>query len=170
MFSESPQLPSLILFGYLSLTGHLSKEELINRLFISYSSKDFGWVTENVISILEKHSIDYSIHSRDFEIGRPIVENMADSVYGSRQVLIVLSENYLASNFCREELHMAVQREADAKDSSLILVKIDNLKKKQLPAALRMKRVLDFDKHNKKQDWEEKMLREILGGELMTGV
>ena len=170
MFSESPQLPSLILFGYLSLTGHLSKEELINRLFISYSSKDFGWVTENVISILEKHSIDYSIHSRDFEIGRPIVENMADSVYGSRQVLIVLSENYLASNFCREELHMAVQRGLDAGDSSIIFVMIKNLKKKKLPTALRRKRLLDFDKHNRKQDWEEKILREISDGKFTSSV
>ena len=95
---------------------------------------------------------------------------MADSVYGSRQVLIVLSENYLASNFCREELHMAVQREADAHDSSLILVMINKLKKKQLPAPLRKKRLLDFDKHKKKEDWEEKMLREISDGELISVV
>ena len=92
--------------AYLSLTDHFSKEYLINRLFISYSSKDFCWVSKNLISVLEKHSIDYSIDSRDFEIGRSIVKNMADSVYGSRQVLTVLSEDYLASKFCREELHM----------------------------------------------------------------
>ena len=144
--------------------------DFINRLFISYSSKDFGWVTENLISILEKHSIDYSIHSRDFEIGRPIVQNMADSVYGSRQVLIVLSENYLASNFCREELHMAVQRGLDGGDSSLIFVMIKTLKKNKLPAALRKKRLLDFDKHKKKQDWEEKILREILQSKSTTSV
>ena len=121
---------------------------MVNRLFISYSSKDFGWVTDNLISVLEKHSIDYSIHSRDFEIGRPIVQNMADSVYGSRQVLIVLSENYLASNFCREELHMAVQRELDdGEDSSIILVKINNMRKKQLPAVLSKKNLVDFDKY-----------------------
>ena len=146
---------------FFSLAAGLLEEDLINRLFISYSSKDFGWVTENLISILEKHSIDYSIHSRDFEIGRPIVQNMADNVYGSRQVLIVLSENYLASNFCREELHMAVQRGLDGEDSSLIFVMIKNLKKNKLPTALRRKRLLDFDKHKKKQDWEEKILREI---------
>ncbi|KAL9967104.1 hypothetical protein ACROYT_G025272 [Oculina patagonica] len=140
---------------------HLNKENFINRLFISYSSKDFGWVTENLISVLEKHSIDYSIHSRDFEIGRPIVQNMADNVYGSRQVLIVLSENYLASNFCREELHMAVQRGVDTGDSSLILVMINNLKKKKLPAALRNKNLLDFEKHKKRENWEEKILREL---------
>ena len=161
---------AFILFFFLSLVAGLLEEDLINRLFISYSSKDFGWVTESLISILEKHSIDYSIHSRDFEIGRPIVQNMADSVYGSRQVLIVLSENYLASNFCREELHMAVQRGMDAGDSSLIFVMIKNLKKEKLPAALRKKRLLDFDKHKKKQDWEEKILREISQGKLTTSV
>ena len=157
------------LFALLLADG-LVETDFINRLFISYSSKDFGWVTENLITILEKHSIDYSIHSRDFELGRPIVQNMADSVYGSRQVLIVLSENYLASNFCREELHMAVQRGVDVGDSSLILVKINDLKKKKLPAALRKKRLLDFGKHKKKQDWEEKILREISEGKLIANV
>ena len=124
-----------------------------------------AWTNENLISIFEKHSIAYSIHSRDFELGKPIVQNMADNVYGSRQVLIVLSQNYLASNFCREELHMAVQRGIDSGDSSLILVMINNLKKKQLPAALRNKKMLDFDKHKKKQDWEEKILSEIVDGQ-----
>ena len=153
-----------------SLVAYLLEEDLINQLFISYSSKDFAWISENLISILEKHSIDYSIHSRDFEIGKPIVQNMADSVYGSRQVLIVLSENYLASNFCREELHMAVQKGQDVGDSSLIFVMIKNLKKKVLPAALREKRLLDFGKYKKKQDWEEKILSEISEGKLTSSV
>ena len=138
------------------------ENSFINQLFISHSSKDFGWVTENLISIIEKHSIAYSIHNRDFELGKPIVENMADSVYGSRQVLIVLSENYLASNFCREELKMAVQRGLDGADSSLILVNINNMKKRQLPAALRNKNPVNFDKYKTKQDWENKMICEIL--------
>ena len=57
---------------------------------------------------------------------------------------------------------MAVQREMDGGDSSLILVKINNMKKKQLPAALRKKTLLDFDKYKTKQDWEEKIISEIL--------
>ena len=65
---------------------------------------------------------------------------------------------------------MAAQRELDEEDSSLILVMINKLKKKQLPTALKKKPMLDFDKHKKKQDWEETMLREILDGELITGV
>ena len=73
-----------------------------NNLFIGYSSKDGAWVNENLIPILDKHSISYSIHTRDFELGKPIVQNMADSVYSSRKVLIVLSDNYFDSNFCRK--------------------------------------------------------------------
>ena len=66
---------------------------------------------------------------------------MADSVYGSRQVLIVLSENYLASNFSREELHMAVQRELDDGEySSIILVKINNMRKKAITSRFEKKR------------------------------
>ena len=132
-----------------------------SNVFISFSSKDVTWVTENLIPFLDKHSISYSIHTRDFELGRPIVENMADSVYRSRQVLIVLSDNYLASNFCREELRMAVQREIDADDSSVILVMIEKFKKRCLPRALRKKEFLDFEKHMKKQDWEEKLLHAL---------
>ncbi|XP_044179199.1 uncharacterized protein LOC114952530 [Acropora millepora] len=153
-----------------NIKSYLEEGMLIEKLFISYSSKDFSWVTENLISPLEKHAIPYSIHSRDFELGRPIVQNMADSVYNSRQVLIVLSNNYLASNFCREELHMALQRKADTGDSSLILVTIDKLKKKQLPRALTEKNWLDFEKHQKKQDWEKKLVNALHVTENITYV
>ena len=134
-----------------------------NKLFVSYSSKDFAWISENLISLLDKHSIPYRIHIRDFELGKPIVQNMADSVYGSRQVLIVLSDNYLASKFCREELHMAIQRGVDTGDSYLILVMIN---KRRLPGALRNKILLDFEKHTKKQDWEEKLVNTVKGESL----
>ena len=153
---------NLFVFICLLIAGKSREDVLNNTLFISYSSKDFSWVTENVISLLEKHSIPYSIHNRDFELGRPIVQNMADSVYNSRQVLIVLSNNYLASNFCLEELQMALQRGVDTGYSAVTLVTIEKLKKTQLPSALRDKNLLDFEKHQKKQDWEKTLLGVVL--------
>ena len=125
-------------------------------------------MTENVISVLEKHSIPYSIHIRDFELGRPIVQNMANSVYNSRQVLIVLSNNYLASNFCREELQMALQKGVDTGDSALALVIIDKLKKKELPSALRDKNLLDFQKYKTNQDWEKKLVKIVQGSKTVN--
>ena len=141
-------------------TGNHQDEIVSDKLFISYSSKDFAWVTNNLITLLEKHSISYTIHFRDFELGKPFIQNMADSVYGSRQVLIVLSDNYLASNFCREELHMVVERRVYTGDSSLIIVLINKLKKKRLPFVLRNKNVLQFDEQMQKQHWEKKADRE----------
>ena len=149
-------------------TGFPEDQVANDKLFISYSSKDFAWVSENLISLLDKHAILYSIHSRDFELGKPIVQNMADSVYGSRQVLIVLSDNYLASNFCREELHMAIQRGVDTGDSSLILVMIDKFKKRRLPVTLRKQILLNFEKYKQKQNWEEKLLHAVSGGKAVT--
>ena len=149
-------------------TGFPEEEVVNDKLFISYSSKDFAWVSENLISLLDKHSIPYSIHIRDFELGKPIVQNMADSVYGSRQVLIVMSDNYLSSNFCREELHMAIQRGVDTGDSSLILVMIDNFKKRRLPVALRNQILLDFEKYKQKQNWEEKLLHAVSGDKIVS--
>ena len=142
-------------------TGNHQEEIVSDKLFISYSSKDFAWVTNNLITILEKHSISYTIHFRDFELGKPFIQNMADTVYGSRQVLIVLSDNYLASNFCREELHMAVEKRVYTGDSSLIIVLINKLKKKRLPFLLRNKNVLQFDEQMQKQHWEKKLIEKI---------
>ena len=122
------------------------------KWFISYSSKDFSWVFKNLISPLKKHSIPFSIRS---------IENTSEIVHNSRQVLIVLSNNYLASNFCREELLMALRRRADAGDSSLIVVTIYTLTEKQLPCALSEKNLLDFEKHQKKQDWEKKLINTL---------
>ena len=86
---------------------------------------------------------------------------MADSVYGSRQVLIVLSDNYLASNFCREELHMAVEKRVYTGDSSLIIVLINKLKKKQLPFPLRNKNVLQFNEQMKQECWEKELIERL---------
>ena len=83
-------------------------------------------------------------------------------MYGSRQVLIVMSDNYLASNFCREDLHMAVDRG----DSSLILVLINKFNKRRLPGALRNHILLDFEKQARKQNWEEKLLCAVKGEKL----
>ena len=133
-----------------------------DALFISHSSRDLDWVTDNLIPLLHKHSINYTIHNRDFQLGRPIVQNMANSVYGSRKVLIVLSNNYLASNFCRAELCMAMKRESDTLLSSLILVKIENLKKSRQSAALKQMTVLDFGKLDT-TNWEKKIISKITG-------
>ena len=59
---------------------------------------------------------------------------------------------------------MALQRGVDTGDSAVVLVAMDKLKKKRLPSALRDKNLLDFERHKKKHDWEQKLVEIVHGG------
>ena len=125
-----------------------------NNLFISYSSKDGAWVNENLIPILDKPSISYSIHTRDFELGKPIVQNM----HGRQHLQQPQSSDCLVRQLFRQQL---LSRRAA--DSSLILVVFSKLKIQRLPRVLKSKKCwLDFEKH--KRDWEKKLSSVILDG------
>ena len=83
---------------------------------------------------------------------------MAESVYSSRKVLAVMSKNYMESKFCRGELEMALYRSKVGKDGSLLVVTIDEIKKKKLPKALRESTFVDYHS-DKGSAWEKKLMR-----------
>ena len=114
---------------------------------------------KNVIPLLEKNRLKYCIHSRDFELGRALVDNMAESVYSSRKVLAVMSKNYMDSKFCRGELDMALHRSRGANKGFLLIVRIDGIKKKKLPRALREQAFVDYHSEKERTSWEKKLLR-----------
>ena len=127
-------------------------------VFVTFSTKDHQWVSNKLIPVLEARRFKYCIHSRDFELGRALVDNMAESVYSSRKVVAVVSKNYLESKFCRGELEMALHRSKTGRDGSLFAITIDGIMKKKLPKALRESPVVDYhcDTEN---SWEKKLLR-----------
>ena len=130
-------------------------------VFISFSTLDYNWVRDNLTPVLERKRINYCIHSRDFIVGKTIIENIADSVYNSRKVLAVISRNYLASNFCREELEIALYRCTEMADSSLLLIRLDGVDKKNLPKTLRRRTFLDYSSTSERMDWEGRLLKQI---------
>lgn len=137
-------------------------EEYQYDVFITFSSKDLHWVQSELIPLIEKHNLNYCIHHRDFEPGKTIVDNMADSVYKSRHILAVLSKNYMSSTFCRGELDMAIGRNTQMKDSSLIAIRVDEIEKKRLPKALRSQMFLDLFEHAEKDVWESQLTKELV--------
>lgn len=130
-------------------------------VFISFSTIDYNWVRDNLTPVLESKRINYCIHSRDFIVGKAIIENIADSIYNSRKVLAVISRNYLDSNFCREELEIAMHRSAEMADSSLLLIRLDGVDTKNLPKTLRRRTFLDYSSNMERVDWEERLLKQI---------
>ena len=131
-------------------------------VFVSYSSKDYDWVKEFLLPVFDNNNVNYTIHSRDFKPGKAFLDNMADSVYTSRKVILVMSANYLSSGFCKDEMHMALYRSAELDDASLILVKIDNTKIKDIPKSLRHKTFIDLTSREEVTTWQNRILESVV--------
>ena len=76
--------------------------------FVSFNVDDIKWVQDKLIVELEqKRNLELCIHQRDFTPGLPIEENIVGAIERSRKVIMVLSANFVKSNWCHFEVHMA---------------------------------------------------------------
>ncbi|KAM8783820.1 uncharacterized protein V5649_014038 [Rhynchonycteris naso] len=79
------------------------------HLFVSYSSMDAMW-THGLISRLEADhaGLRVCLHERDFTPGRNVLENMAECIYQSQKVLLVLSQDFVQSRWCLLEADLSL--------------------------------------------------------------
>lgn len=146
---------------YFSIFHFLNTGKLPGPVFISYSSSDVAWVTENLTSVLKEHKIRY-------QLGGPIDQNMADKVYDRLQVfLVVLSDNYPTMNVCRKGGKTSLPRRVARGDLPLSIVFIDKIRTGRLfdLACFGKQKLLNFEGH-KKKDWEKKLLQAIAGAKV----
>ncbi|MED6287664.1 hypothetical protein CHARACLAT_018592 [Characodon lateralis] len=59
--------------------------------------------------------------------GKPIIENITDAIYGSRNAICVISCIYLLSEWCSREIQMASLRLFDKKKDVLILLFLEEI-------------------------------------------
>jgi hypothetical protein len=129
---------------------------------ILYSTRDEHWVTEELIPLLEtENSFKCFVHFRDYNAGAVLHENMADAIYKCRKILAVVSRNFLESNYCKEELHMALGRVQSRGDYSLIVVNLDGISKDLLPHALKLRTFINLTSTQEKRTWRNRLVRQI---------
>jgi hypothetical protein len=113
--------------------------------FVSYSSEDRNFVIR-LVTMLENYSpfIKLCVYERDFEIGSMISESVLESVAKSRKTLLVISDSYAKSQWCRWESQIAehhrifFQNEnGEYVDDSLILIKLGPVSESHLTPTLK---------------------------------
>ncbi|KAL1476432.1 hypothetical protein MTO96_018583 [Rhipicephalus appendiculatus] len=66
-------------------------EEKLFDVFVSFSSKDDGFVDDNILTVLEAHGISYCTYQRNFKGGFLLQDIIRDAIAFSRRTLIVLT-------------------------------------------------------------------------------
>ncbi len=72
-------------------------------VFISYSNKDRRWVRKKLVPRLEEAGLKVCIDFRDFIPGKPALVNLEDAVKNSRHTLLVLTPNWIESEWTTYE-------------------------------------------------------------------
>ncbi|XP_071751505.2 uncharacterized protein LOC139908662 [Centroberyx gerrardi] len=111
--------------------------------FVSYNVHDETWVFRELLPKLEgEQGWRLCLHHRDFQPGKPIIDNITDAIYGSRKTICVISHRYLESEWCSREMQVASFRLFDEKKDVLILVFLEEISTSQLSPYYRMRKLL----------------------------
>ncbi|XP_065103654.1 uncharacterized protein [Paramisgurnus dabryanus] len=138
-----------------------AKRQYRYDVFISYSSKDERWVMEKLLPNLEQRGppfLSLCLHSRDFQLGQDIVENITDSIYASRRTLCLVSRNFLRSTWCTLEMQLGTYRLQVEQRDILILVFLEKIPSRLLSYHHRLARqvktrtYLDWPMDTEKQE------------------
>ena len=125
----------------------------MNKIFISYSSKDREWVSNWLLPKLEDGGIEVRIDYRDFKIGRSSLINMEEAVDWCDKILFVLTPNWVESEWTNfEALIVQTEDPIGLRGRFLPLM----LKQCELPRRLGIFTYANFkDEHN----WDTEMSR-----------
>lgn len=86
---------------------------------------------------------------------------MIESVYKSKKTIAVVSHNFYKSDFCPEEMDIALHRSLQRGDDSVIVIKLDDVDKNKLPKALKERSYIDYEKGIVRETWEKKLIDSI---------
>ena len=137
LFRDYIQLFLFIHFGWRFFYSY-PREKTLYDVFVSYSSLDSDWVEEHLVNPLERLDPPYNLclHERDFQVGIPICDNITRAIEGSKCTLVVVSRNWLESDWCQFEFRVAHCLATVEKQSRLIVVIKENIPREDIKGDL----------------------------------
>ena len=118
-----------------------SYEEYRYDVFISYSHKDEVWVRDWLLPELERGGVSVCIDYRDFEPGAPSLTEMERAVLTSHKTLLIVTSNYINSEWTEFETLMAQTLDPAARRRRIIPLMLEKV---ELPLRLSTLTYLDF--------------------------
>ncbi|CAL1275811.1 unnamed protein product [Larinioides sclopetarius] len=102
--------------------------------FVSYCDKDLLWVRNELLQSLEteKDKITCCLPDRDFIAGCSVLNNIAEAIEQSRTTLLILSNEYLSSDWCKFEAEIAQYKLFEDTRNGLILILLEPLHKEKI--------------------------------------
>ncbi|RZF33526.1 hypothetical protein LSTR_LSTR008172 [Laodelphax striatellus] len=127
--------------------------------FVSYSAKDEAFVAEELAPVLENGDPPYKLclHYREFPMGGFLADTIAQAVESSRRTIMVLSENFIKSEWCRFEFKSAHHQVLRDRRKRLIVILLGEVPHKDLDPDIRL-----YLKTNTYLQWGDKLFWEKL--------
>ncbi|XP_070191959.1 uncharacterized protein [Littorina saxatilis] len=118
--------------------------EKVFDAFVAYAHQDSDWVLGSLLKRLEEPSnargcgpVKLCIHQRDFVVGKPIIDNIIDSIAASRHTIIVLSKSFAKSSWAMEELQQAYRQSLEERRRHLLVVRLEEVPESDMAPVLR---------------------------------
>ncbi|KAK7114340.1 toll-like receptor Tollo [Littorina saxatilis] len=118
--------------------------EKVFDAFVAYAHQDSDWVLGSLLKRLEEPSnargcgpVKLCIHQRDFVVGKPIIDNIIDSIAASRHTIIVLSKSFVKSSWAMEELQQAYRQSLEERRRHLLVVRLEEVPESEMAPVLR---------------------------------
>ena len=150
--------PYAIMTDTVSAVFGLCPRDTMKKVFISYSHKDKEWVRDWLLPKLESAGVPVHIDFRDFEFGVPLVFNIERAIEKCAKTLLVLSPNWINSEFAQfEALMLQTQDPLNLKKRTLPLM----LDQCALPPRLKIFTYGDFRNRSQWQSQIETIIEQI---------
>ena len=115
--------------------------QLQYHAYVSYNetSADNEWVLNDLQPNMEDgpEPVKLCIKSRDFIPGYSLIESISENIHQSRKTILVLSPNFVESNWCHHEMEMAKMMLLDENLDVIILVLLHNIPENMMTLSLR---------------------------------
>ena len=115
-------------------------QEMDYDAFVSFSRKDANWVFDTLMPHLEAPQCGFHlcVHDRDFVPGATINKNITTAIKYSRRTILILTPDFIKSEWCEFELQAAHQRVLEDRSNFLIVVVLKEVDDKDLDEVLKL--------------------------------